>query len=316
MRIGVEEAVAKDHFHPDNRAAPRELLAIHALGVQLRRVVEVDAVEQFHGQHAAGGEVWKDFREANGFVLRKVAGELLEVAFLAAEVELAEERSAELLHDVDGPVAFELVGLFRERRESFQDFQITADARLDAGMLDLHDDAPSIRQPRDVRLANGGGGDGGGLELAEDFLHRVAQLGGHRGQHCFRRVRRNVFLEPGQFSGDFLAYEIRPRAQHLAELDVGGAQLGEREPDAGGARLIRERLASVRGEELLRTVEIGVAEPFDQAMPGENAHHLAEAAGVAGQHGQMMKFHSNVGEFTPSASATDRRPVPDVCQAR
>ena len=54
----------------------------------------------------------------------EVGGELLEVAFLAAEVEFAQERAAELLHHVDRLVALELVGLLGQRGEGFEDARI------------------------------------------------------------------------------------------------------------------------------------------------------------------------------------------------
>ena len=143
-------------------------------------------------------------------------------------------------------------------------------------MLHLHHHLAAIGQARAMDLSNRGGADGYRIELSEDLIRRPAQFGGDRGKSDFRLVRRHAVLQLGQFVRDFLPDEIGPGAEHLAELDVGGAQLGDCETDARGMRLLGRQLAFLAGEMILLAVEFGLTQPPCQPVLRQDADDLAD----------------------------------------
>src|SRR5687767_2514693 len=58
-------------------------------------------------------------------------------------------------------------------------------------------------------------------------------------------------LQARQLARDILPDQIRPRAQHLAELDERGTNLAQREPDANGRAEIHDGLSGRPAQPLL-----------------------------------------------------------------
>ena len=88
-----------------------------------------------------------------------------------------------------------------------------------------------------VHLRDGGGGDGG-AELGEMILELAAERfldGAARLRHG---ERRQVVLQQRQLAGELGADDVGARRQELAELDVAGAEAGQRtrEPRLRAAR--------------------------------------------------------------------------------
>ena len=90
-------------------------------------------------------------------------------------------------------------------------------------------------------------------------------------------------MQLGQLARDIPANEIATGAEHLPQLDVSGAQLGHGHANARGPRLVGEALAVAVGEEFLWQLEARGGEPVGEAILGQKAAHLAQAAGMAGQ---------------------------------
>src|SRR5262249_47540850 len=82
--------------------------------------------------------------------------------------------------------------------------------------------------------------------------------------------------------------EVGASAEHLAELDEGGAKLGERETDAGFLRELAEPFAVEADEAALQPFVVEPAEPVGQAITAKDGDDFADALGVAIQAGEHL----------------------------
>ena len=80
--IGVEEAVAEDHVHPEHGTAAGEFVGGNRVARELVGLAETHAFEVLHGEHSAGAEFREGAGKTHGGVLREVLGELADVALL------------------------------------------------------------------------------------------------------------------------------------------------------------------------------------------------------------------------------------------
>ncbi len=94
-------------------------------------------------------------READGLVAAEVVHELLNVAQLAAEVQLALQRAAELAHGGDRPVRTQLGAVFlAQLRQGRHDVEVLGDLVLDVVVQHLDDDLLAFAQSSQVDLTD------------------------------------------------------------------------------------------------------------------------------------------------------------------
>ena len=124
MRIGMEKAVREDHLHVEVRAAAGDLFAVEAGGFEQSRLRERNAVDHVHRQDARRRKLGVGLGNADRRIVAKQLGELMQIAFFAAEIELAAERAAHLGHVGRRAIGGELGKLLGELREAGQHFQI------------------------------------------------------------------------------------------------------------------------------------------------------------------------------------------------
>ena len=157
MGIRVVEAIAEDHLQVHVRAAPREL--VH-LGIRAGKYLDPGhqhALESLHRQDASGAQLGKRDRKMDGVVLGEVRTELLDVAQLAPEIELAAHHLRELTDDGDWMVRLQVVDMpFGQRREIGEHVQVGLDPALEAVLLNLDDDVLAAVQAGVVHLRDRG----------------------------------------------------------------------------------------------------------------------------------------------------------------
>ena len=160
MDVTVEEAVLQRGFHPGAHASLECAGEVPAGGTEARQVVDLVAVDAFHGEHPGCGERPVDGGHSD-LVVRAVGAQVGLEPFHGAgfddEVELLGEGGGEVLDDSDGVCHAPLRGgALEESRDAFEDGEIGLQARGDAGSLDLDDDFGAVEQLSGVDLRDGG----------------------------------------------------------------------------------------------------------------------------------------------------------------
>jgi hypothetical protein len=88
-------------------------------------------------------------------------------------------------------------------------------------------------------------------------------------------------LQVRQLGRHILPDQIRPRAQHLTELDERGAQFAQREPDADGRAEIHDALACRPAQPLLHALAGHLAKVIGEAVSNGDAGDLPEPMRIA-----------------------------------
>ena len=150
----------------------------------------------------------------------------------------------------------------------------------------------AVVQPAGVDLADGRRRERGRVELGEQLLGRLAQFVGDGLADDLGRVGRGVGLELGQLVGEGRADDVRAGAEHLAELDERGAQVGQGEADAGLVGDVGDPLEPGRREVAAEPVEVAEpAHPVGQPVLGQDGDDLGQPAGVLLGAGQAVEEH-------------------------
>jgi hypothetical protein len=108
-----------------------------------------------------------------------------------------------------------------------EDGEVVAESRRYAGSLDLDDDIGSVEQLGGVDLRDRSRGERLGLEVAEQRVGVVPELGGDdlddvRGRHGWDLVEAGAELV-----GEDLGEQAGARGDELGQLDVGRSELFE-----------------------------------------------------------------------------------------
>ena len=118
-----------------------------------------------------------------------------------------------------------------------------------------------------------------------------AELGFNRGPNHVRRVGWGVGLQVRQFPGHFGADKVGPRAEHLAELDEGGAELGECKAHALLDFEVGDMLAVNALNSILDPRKIQALDPIGQAVLCQHADDFAHPVDIMFQSCQCCEFH-------------------------
>ncbi len=279
--IGVVEAVVEDHFEIHLGAVPGHLGQIELRLAAEARVGESPAIEPFHRKHALGRELVVAVWDADVAVAAEVARELVEVAGLAGEVELAADHAAKFRDHRLRAIRGQLGEHLGELRQSGQDVEIDFHSPLDAGVLDLHHHVGAAGRTRAMHLADRRGSERHCVEIDEHRVERCVELRLDRRADRFGVICGNVGLQLLQFVRQRQADLVRPRAKNLAELDERGAELFDCQANAGLATQVSERLAVAVFEDALHHRQVEATDPAGQAILAQDRENLAPAIGVA-----------------------------------
>ncbi len=276
MRVGVEETGGENLVK--ERACTVEGEEAGLFGRE-RRLVEAHAFDEVHHEHAFAGELLVHGRGVDGARERIGRVEVSEILGLVAEVEFACEGDAHLGHDGRQVVGRERGDAVVELRDEERDqVEISVDHLAEVGPLQLHrDEAAVAAQAGAIDLCEGGGGDGGLVELGEDGVEILAEFLDKDRAHFCEGERFDVVLKFSELEDERLGNDIGPHAEELAGLDEGRPELlgGEAEtfPDAALARLRNEALEKPRRR-------IDLLNDFGKAVLGEDRGDLLGANGV------------------------------------
>src|SRR5262249_11500599 len=126
------------------RPAPRNFVQVESRLVNFFSLRKLDPVQKIHRQHARRGKVRMASGDSHGRVAGKQMGELLQVALLAPEIQLALQHTLKLSHRGLRAVMREFRYTLSPMCQAGQDIQIAADDFLDPMMPDLYDDPIAI----------------------------------------------------------------------------------------------------------------------------------------------------------------------------
>ncbi len=236
VRVGVEEAVAEDHRHPrlgQNLGEPAALLGRPAEHLEVGELGAVEVLEREHARSRVGPV---DPRDPDMRVTGEVLAERLRVARLEPVVELLSNRAREFVHERLGVDEVERAhALLREPSGLVHQVQVALDLAVGPRTLNLDDDVAAVRKRRPVDLADRRRRRRDRIELLEEALDRLAELGADHVLHLLVRERRDVVLEPAELGDDVRRENVRPHREQLAELDEGRAELVEHLPQVAAA---------------------------------------------------------------------------------
>ena len=134
-----------------------------------------------------------------------------------------------------------------------------------------------------MHLANRSGSHRLIAELGKDLDRRLAQFSTDGGEGDVSRIGPNVGLQSRKLIRDVPTDEVASRAEHLAEFDISGPQLGHGHADTLGARVVGELVAIAADNEFLWQLKTSARKPLREAILRQDAHDLADAARVAGE---------------------------------
>ena len=244
MRVGVEEAVAEDHRHPRLGDPVREVAPLVERHRGEVEVGELDSVDPFEREHARAGVRPVDLRDADVLGVGEVAVELLRVAALQVVVELFADRARELVHELarvdeverPDPLAGETRGLVEEH-------DVGLDLASRTRPLHLDGDTPPVRERGGMHLADRRRRDRHRIELGEQPLERVPELGLDHTANVGEWERAHVVLEGAKLDDDVRRDDVGASGEQLPELHERRPELVEHVPQV----LAAGRGPSLRG---------------------------------------------------------------------
>lgn len=217
---------ALDEDHPQVR---REQLVHHGPGVHVEQAQRSDvgdlaALDVVHRDHPGAAQLGHRVRHDEPVVAAGQPAEQLQIAGLAAVVQLPGEGAAELCEQLGQPVRppqiRTAIGGLRQRR---QRGHVRADLVPDPGPLHLDHDLAAAAQRRAVHLPERGGGQRLPVEGLVGVPDRDAQVLLDDLLDLRHVERADVVLKPGQRVRVGLRQQVDASRQELAELDVGRA---------------------------------------------------------------------------------------------
>ncbi len=164
-----------------------------------------------------------------------------------------------------------------------QDLDIGLDDPAHPGTKDLHRHLAPVLEDRRVHLSERGGGEGIAIDGGDDLLDRPPELALDDPAHLREGNDRPFVLEVAQLGDDGGWKQIRPRAEDLPQLDEGGPQPGQREPEPARPRQVGVfpgRPAPAAYGEQSREPEL-VEDIPESVVENQNRNDLTHAAEVA-----------------------------------
>ena len=286
MHVGMEEAVPEHLIEEGGGGLAQDFRGVQPHFLQRFQIVDPGAAHPLDGHDPRGGPAPVHGRDPEARIVGKIIGQLGRGGGLHAEVHFHLDGFGEQFDHLDrlqaadpGPVLFQQLGDPEEQVE------VAGEPFLDIGPQDLDGDVLALGGNGEMHLGDGGGGDRFFLEAAEHLADGAFQLffqhalgdGGGEGLQAVLQLRKVMRL--------FLADQVRPGGQRLAELDEAGAEGAERcrQSLAGSQPVIAP--VPEQQHEARRQREGGclrnVGEWCQRPVPGEYPGRAAETDEVA-----------------------------------
>ena len=203
----------------------------------------------------------------------RLGGEFGRRGGLHPQIELVGHSLGKRLDHRDRVQAAQLrLNRFDTARQPEEQGQIFLKALLYAGPQHFHRDRLALGGAREMDLRDRRGGDRFGLEFAEQAFERRAEAVLDGPFRLGAREGRHAGLQRGEVVGDFLADQIGPHGERLAELDEAGTERDQRggEPFAGAAgRLLRRQQPLEPDDQNRRHARL--LERKQRGVPGQDA---------------------------------------------
>jgi hypothetical protein len=268
MRIGMVKAIAEDHFEIHVRSTSGELAQVLAALLQGLHITAEHAFQPLHRHHLMRAKMRKRLRDAHGGIIREVAAEFFEVLPLVAEIEFPQQRAAKLTHERQRLVSTQGRGmLLQQFRQRLHDLQIRG--RLLCHACTPHFDYHTLPggQQRRMHLRHGSCCKRFILKAGKQLRDGSAEFAFDRGPRHLCRIGRHVGLQLRKLLRHFRAHEVCPCAEHLPQLDEGGAQLRQRHSHPRRLRhTFRERFAIRALQAVLQPRILEAAEKIRQPI--------------------------------------------------
>ena len=281
VRVGVEEAEPQHLIERGREQLLGERGAVDVRRVQPLGVGQGEAFEPFLHEQSARGELEVDLRDPDGRGGTEQQRHLRHGVGFAQEVELGAQALRELAEHLAGPHSLAERGApLREVGDERERGEVALHHVPDAGTLDLHDDGFTGSQPGAMRLTDRRRRQRFPLELGEDALDGVAQLGFQDLADGFGVGGRDAVLQLRQLVGDLGRHEVDACGGDLTELDVDAARFLEHEPEPHTRVGDGAFLAAGGGDE--RAEALAPDEAHELAVPAQHREpHADRAAAVA-----------------------------------
>ena len=141
------------------------------------QVVDRDALDELHGDHARRRQLLEDERNVGGRIVRELEPTALHGPALGREIELALDRALEFASQTERPVNGQVrQPAFDELGEVLDDVEVGLDDLGDVGPLHLQGDDPAVAQDRAVHLRDRGRGHRRLVERGEDLRRAAARI--------------------------------------------------------------------------------------------------------------------------------------------
>jgi len=179
-----------------------------------------------------------------------------------------------------------------------EDAQIGLDLGADAGAHHLQDHRRAVGQLGAVHLRDRGRAQRLALELAKQLQRRAAQRPLDLRQQGVEGDRRDVGLQRLELGNPVRREQVHAGGEHLAELDEGGPQLGQRHAHALRRGELHDLRACTPAQHLARALQqtshSRAAHQVAEAVPDQHQRDLVQARKVAHglqglhQHGRII----------------------------
>ena len=254
------------------------------------QVIDADAIDELHGDHARGGEGV----DRVGNMGRGVVGELalapLHGPALDGEVKLSLEAALEFpgqrqrfVRGQEGEPALGELG------QVLEDVEIGLDDLGDVRAADLQRDGAAIAEDRPVNLGDRRRGHRDGIEREEDLFERPAVVLGEDLLDLAEGERPDVIAQRGQFDGVSFGDDIGPGAQDLAQFHERRPQILADQLQSAGA-ILRGRVAPHRH----------ALDRPDDSFQVKGGHHVVVA--VTNQRGQDLPVAGKIAQMADGFS--------------
>ena len=273
MQVAVEDAVEHGALHERHEARVQHRLGVDAGLLHRLHVVPRDPVEPFHHEHAPGHERGVRPGHDRGALLGlgEHARDVEHVLRFEAEVELLDDRLREQL-DQRGRVGERghRDATDEMRREPRHRLDVLAHEPRDLRALHLDDDVFAGAQPCRVHLRDRRRRDRRALERREHVVEGAAELELDDAAHVVERLGRHAVAEQLELGDELFGEQALAARDDLAELDVGGPEVPEREPQPA------------------RQVAAGVRRSLAPGADGPQRERAADAPDDPGQRGRAV----------------------------
>ena len=228
-------------------------MLVDARALERVDVGHLDALEQFHREHAPRGELAIDLGNDHGGIRSEVAAHRRGVVGLVNEVELHRNVLERLAHqDAIVEIALELRQPIEHRRHVAE---IGAHDAVDSGILHLHRASTAVMQARAMHLRERRRRQRYWIELGVNGFERAAEFALDLFADHRKWPRRDAVVQAGKRRDPFVGEHVGASRDELACLDQ---QTLEAE---------RRAIERLRGAEILASVEFGFVAIADEAGP-------------------------------------------------